>query len=113
MEVFTKYFRRLIQQNAGSIFSGRVAEPNGSYQLLATEMQKLRKDPEQADRIAEALDSNEGDLFRDFDLSHFMSHFQLDALAKMVLALACRSANKTDLRTKGTIRSTSSQLHHH
>ena len=103
MEVFTKYFRRLVQQNATQIFSrdGRAVESNGAYQILLTEMQKLRKDPEQASKIAESIDNNEGDLFRDFDLATFVSHFQLDPISKMALALACRSANKTDLRTKG------------
>ncbi|KAF2473358.1 Not1-domain-containing protein [Lindgomyces ingoldianus] len=102
MEVFAKYFRRLLQNNAGQIFptTGRTAEPNGSYQLLVTEMQKIKKDPEQAARIAESIDSPEGDLFRDFDLSAFMSHFQLDPIEKATLALAFRSANKADLRTK-------------
>ncbi|KAF2262786.1 Not1-domain-containing protein [Lojkania enalia] len=102
MEVFSKYFRRLLQNNAGQIFPspGRTAESNGSYNILAGEVQKLRKDPEQAGKIAESLDSTEGDLFRDFDLAAFMSHFQLDPLAKAALALACRSTSKTDLRTK-------------
>ena len=103
MEVFSKYFRRLLQNNAAQIFStgGRTAEPNGSYQILVTEVQKLRKDPEQAGKIAESIDTTEGDLFRDFDLATFVSHFQLDPIAKTVLALACRSATKADLRTKG------------
>jgi CCR4-NOT transcription complex subunit 1 len=103
MEVFTKYIRRLIQQNAAQIFQsgGRSAESNGTYQILMVEMQKLRKEPDQPVKVAEAIDSNEGDLFRDFDLSTFMMHFQLDPIAKMALAVACRSANKTDIRTKG------------
>lgn len=103
MEVFTKYMRRLIQQNAAQIFQSgaRSAESNGNYQMLVTEMQKLRNDPEQPARIAESIDSNEGDVFRDFDLSTFMDHFQLDPVSKAALALACRSANKSDLRAKG------------
>jgi len=64
-------------------------------------MQKLQKEPEQVAKIAESLNVNEGDLFRDFDLSTFMSHFQLDDISKTALALACRSASKADLRTKG------------
>lgn len=100
MEVFSKYFRRVLQNNAGHIFgnSSRNADPNGSYQILLTEMQKLRKDAEQADKIAESISSSEGDLFRDFDLATFVSHFKLDPLARTTLALACR---RTDLRTKG------------
>ncbi|KAF2746507.1 Not1-domain-containing protein [Sporormia fimetaria CBS 119925] len=103
MDVFTKYFRRLVSQNAAQIFNlttGRNAEPNGSYPLLVTEMQKLRSEPEQAAKIAESIDSNEGEQFRDFDLATFCSHFQLDPIANMSLALACRSAHKADIRAK-------------
>jgi CCR4-NOT transcription complex subunit 1 len=101
MEVFSKYFRRVLQNNAAQVFGtgARNADPNGSYQILATEMQKLRKDSEQADKIAESISSSEGDLFRDFDLSTLISHFKLDPIAKTMLALACR---RTELRQKGT-----------
>ena len=100
MEVFAKYFRRLLQNNAAQVFgsAGRNTDPNGSYQILVTEVQKLRTDPQQADKIAEAISSSEGDLFRDFDLATFVSHFQMDALSRAMLTLACR---KTDLRSKG------------
>jgi CCR4-NOT transcription complex subunit 1 len=103
MDVFVKYFRRLVQQNAAIIFQGggRSIDTNGLYPMIVTEMQKLWKDPEQPARIAESIDTNEGDLFRDFDLSGFMAHFELDPIAKTALALACRSASKTDIRTKG------------
>ncbi|KAJ4332039.1 CCR4-NOT core subunit cdc39 [Didymella glomerata] len=99
MEVFSKYFRRVLQNNAAQVFGsgGRNTDPNGSYQILVTEVQKLRTDPEQADKIAESLSSSEGDLFRDFDLAGFVSHFQLDPLSLAMLALACR---RTDLRSK-------------
>lgn len=102
MEVFSKYFRRVLQNNAAQIFGtgARNADSNGSYQILVTEVQKLRKEPEQADKIAEAISSNEGDLFRDFDLATFVAHFKLDPIAKTMLALACR---KTDLRSKGEL----------
>jgi CCR4-NOT transcription complex subunit 1 len=100
MEVFSKYFRRVLQNNAATIFGtgARDADPNGSYQILLTEIHKIRQDSEQADRIAESISSNEGDLFRDFDLAPFIAHFKLDSVAKTLLALACR---KTDLRPKG------------
>jgi CCR4-NOT transcription complex subunit 1 len=105
MEVFSKYFRRVVQNNATHIFGtgARNADPNGSYQILVTEMQKLRKEPEQADKIAESISSNEGDLFRDFDLPTFVAHFKLDPIAKTMLALACR---RTDLRSKGAFLDT-------
>lgn len=100
MEVFSKYFRRVLQNNAAQVFGSgsRNTDPNGSYQILVTEIQKLRKDPEQADKIAESISSSEGDLFRDFDLATFVSHFQMDPLSRAMLTLACR---KTDLRSKG------------
>jgi CCR4-NOT transcription complex subunit 1 len=90
----------VLQNNAAQVFGtgARSADPNGSYQILATEMQKLRRDPEQADKIAESISSSEGDLFRDFDLAAFISHFKLDPVAKTMLALACR---RTELRQKG------------
>lgn len=101
MEVFSKSFRRLLQNNAAHIFS--TGERSGSYPLLAEEMQKLRTDPEQAQRIAESIDSSEGDLFRDFDLAAFISHFQLDPLARTILAAACKSGSNADLRAKGIV----------
>ena len=102
MEVFSKYFRRVLQNNAAQVFGtgGRNTDPNGSYQILVTEVQKLRKDPEQADKIAESISSNEGDLFRDFDLATFVSHFQMDPLSRAMLTLACRM---TVLRPKGKL----------
>jgi CCR4-NOT transcription complex subunit 1 len=100
MEVFSKYFRRVLQNNAATIFGSgaRNADPNGSYQILLAEVHKIRKEPEQADKIAESISSSEGDLFRDFDLATFISHFKLDSVAKTMLALSCR---RTDLRSKG------------
>ncbi|KAF2198562.1 Not1-domain-containing protein [Delitschia confertaspora ATCC 74209] len=103
MEVFSKYFRRLLQNNAAQVFPtpGRNAEPNGSYAMLVTEVQKIRQDPQQAPKIAEAIDSHDGgDIFRDFDLSTFMAHFKLDPVAKTTLALAFKTASRADLRTK-------------
>ncbi len=109
MEVFTTLFRRLLQSNASAIFSGSARPPStpatdnaGQYKLLAEEVAKVSLDPQQADRIAQSLDTNESDLFRDFDLSTFMDHFRLNPFAKLALALSLRSASKPDLRLKGT-----------
>ncbi|KAJ4305510.1 CCR4-NOT core subunit cdc39 [Kalmusia sp. IMI 367209] len=102
MEVFSKYFRRLLLNNATHIFStgGRSTDPSGNYQILVTEMQKLRTDPEQALKIAESLNSPEGDLFREFDLSAFVSHFQLDIFSRAMLAAACKSGSNPDLKER-------------
>lgn len=105
MEVFSKYFRRLLQSNAPQIFPGSAkgGDNSGSYGLLVEEMHKITRDPQQAYKIAESIDTTEGDLFRDFDLSTFMEHFKLDPVAKTTLALACKTTSKTDLRTKGEL----------
>ncbi len=112
MEVYCKYFRRLLQTNAAQVLpgSGRAADTGGTYQLLVGEMQKITQDAQQAYKIAEAIDTQEGDLFRDFDLSTFMEHFKLDPVAKTILALAVKSASKQDLRTKGESKSSRPQL---
>ena len=102
MEVFTTYFRRLLQSNAPQIFSGSARTTDGgSYQLLVNEMQNLSLDVDQPTKIAESLDTTDGDVFREFDLSAFMDHFVLDPIARTSLALACRSVSKQDLKSKG------------
>lgn len=103
MEVFSKYFRRLLVGNSPQIFPGinRNVENPGNYQLLVQEMEKITQDPEQAPKIAEIIDTSEGDIFRDFDLSTFMDHFKLDALARTLLASAFVHVSKPDLKTKG------------
>jgi CCR4-NOT transcription complex subunit 1 len=103
MEVFSKYFRRLLVGNSPQIFPGikRNVENPGNYQLLVQEMEKINLDPRQAARIAETIDTSEGDIFRDFDLSTFIEHFRLDALAKTLLASAFLHVSNPDLKTKG------------
>ncbi|PYH43324.1 CCR4-NOT core subunit CDC39 [Aspergillus saccharolyticus JOP 1030-1] len=102
MEVFSKYFRRLLTGNAPQIFPGvnKSVENAGNYPLLVQEMEKVSQDIEQAQKIAETVDTSEGDIFRDFDLSTFLDHFKLDPLVKVSLALAFKTANKSDLRAK-------------
>lgn len=103
MEVFSKYFRRLLTGNAPQIFPGvnKSVENAGNYPLLVQEMQQVTQDMDQAQKIAETVDMSEGDIFRDFDLSTFLDHFKLDPLAKVALALAFKMATKSDLRAKG------------
>lgn len=103
MEVFSKYFRRLLTGNAPQIFPGvnKSVENAGNYPLLIQEMQKVSQDIEQAQKIAETIDSSEGDIFRDFDFSTFLDHFKLDPISKVALALAFKTAKKSDLRAKG------------
>jgi CCR4-NOT transcription complex subunit 1 len=104
MEVYSKYFSRLVVGNAPQIFPGSlnrtVANP-GNYQLLVNEVRKVSHDVEQAGKIAESIETATEDVFRDFDLSTFMEHFKLDALEKTILALAVKTGTRLDLKTKG------------
>lgn len=103
MEVFQKYFTRLVVGNAPQIFPGinrNVANP-ANYQVLVNEMRKISEDGDQARKIAESIETANEDLFRDFDLSTFMEHFKLDALQKTILALAFKYCTRSDLKTKG------------
>ncbi|PHH89694.1 hypothetical protein CDD83_5475 [Cordyceps sp. RAO-2017] len=102
MEVFSKYFTRLVAGNAPQIFPGLnrpVANP-GNYHILVAEMRKIAHDADQASKIAESVESGTEDIFRDFDLSTFMEHFKLDALEKTLLALAFKTGSRSDLKTK-------------
>lgn len=107
MEVFSKYFRRLLTGNAPQIFPGvnKSVENAGNYPLLVQELQKVSSDMEQSQKIAETVDTSEGDIFRDFDLSTFLDHFRLDPVVKVALALAFKLTSKSDLRAKGMFAS--------
>ncbi|KAH8666309.1 CCR4-Not complex component, Not1-domain-containing protein [Xylariales sp. PMI_506] len=104
MEVFSKYFARLVTQNAATIFPGsgssRAPSNSGNYSFLQMEMSKISHDLNQATKVAEAIESGTEDIFRDFDLSTFMEHFKLDALEKTILALAFKFGSRSDLKTK-------------
>ncbi|KAJ8607709.1 hypothetical protein MRB53_040097 [Persea americana] len=101
MDVFTKYFRRLLQNNSATVWpSLRNGESGPTYQLLVTEVQNVSQDAQQSAKIVEAIDGGEGDLYRDFDLSTFMEHFKLGPIAKIILATAFKKASRSDLRTK-------------
>jgi hypothetical protein len=104
MEVFQKYFSRLVVGNAPQIFPGinRSVANSGNYQILVNEVRKVSRDVDQARKIAESIETANDDLFRDFDLSTFMEHFKLDALDKTVLALAFKHSSRQDLKTKGS-----------
>jgi hypothetical protein len=109
MEVFQKYFSRLVVGNAPQIFPGinRSVANSGNYQILVNEVRKVSHDVDQAGKIADSIETANDDLFRDFDLSTFMEHFKLDALEKTVLALAFKTGSRQDLKTKGWLTRTS------
>jgi CCR4-NOT transcription complex subunit 1 len=102
--VYTKYFGRLVSSNASRIFqkenSKNADSTAANYQLLDEELRKVLIDQNQAPKIAETIATAEGDIYRDFDLITFIKHFQLDPVANTILAIAFRSCNRADLRTK-------------
>lgn len=57
---------------------------------------------DQASKIAESLDTSEGEVFKDFDLVRFLDHFDLNPVIQMSLLLACQYVMKQDLKLKGT-----------
>lgn len=105
MENFPKYFRRLLVGNSPQIFPGinRNVENPANYPILVREMEKITEDPDQAYKIADAIDTSEGDIFRDFDLNTFVNHFRLNAYAKTLLASALVRSSRHDLKSKGVL----------
>ena len=106
MDVFPKFFRRLVSGNASKVFPGANIKASenagaGSYQILVEEMQKVLKDTSQAQKIAESIDEGDGDIFRDFDLIPFVEHFDVGPVAETALCIAFRTCTKTDLHNKG------------
>ena len=104
MEVFSKYFRRLVSGNASLIFPGlnnKTSENAGNYRILVDELGKVLTDPGQALKIAEAVDGSDGDIFRDFDLATFVEHFKLDPVAICALGFAFRRCTRVELKNKG------------
>ena len=103
MEKFSLYFRRLVQGNSPQIFPGitRSVENAGNYPLLVQEMNKITLDPEQAHKIALALDTVEPDVFRDFDVTTFVHHFKLNSYGKTLLGSALLHVTRRDLLHKG------------
>ncbi|KAI8303201.1 CCR4-NOT transcription complex subunit [Colletotrichum sp. SAR11_240] len=101
MEVFAKYFTRLVAAHAAHIFHGQPRPGgNGNFHLLVNEMKKISHDVNQANKIAESIETGTEDIFRDFDMSTFMEAFKLDALEKTILALAFKMGSRSDLKTK-------------
>lgn len=105
MDAFLKYFRQLVHLNSQRIFS---TPPSGkkfpTLPIISDEMRKLERDTEQALKIAESLDTSEGDPFSDFDLNAFLNHFEASVPARLSLALAVKSkCKKEDLKVKGEV----------
>ena len=102
MEVFTKYFRRLVINNQVHIWGNVRPSETGTYGILDAEVQKISTEPSQAVKIVEAVEfgDKDGDVFKDFDMSTFMDHFSLKPIGKVALASAFKKSSKSDQRAK-------------
>lgn len=104
MEVFHKFFRRLVTSHAHTIFSPISKQPDNpsSYRLLAQHVKEIANSPEDSKaKFADCITSSDNDPFRDFDLHVFMRHFDLDGLERTILALGFASSPRVDLSSKG------------
>lgn len=104
MEVFPSYFKRLLVGNAAQIFpsgKNRTVENSANYPLLVEEVSKGSQNFDQARQIAEVIDGADGDIFKDFDLETFLSHFNLDPIGLTIFASAFSKVSKPELRAKG------------
>lgn len=102
MENFAKYFRRLLTANSPQVFPGisRNVENAANYPLLVQEMDRIKTDPAQATRIAEAMEAAEGDISREFDLALLVQHFKLDPFSTTLLASAFTRLARSELRSR-------------
>ncbi|KAI6918587.1 Not1-domain-containing protein, partial [Hortaea werneckii] len=98
MELFETYFKRLLHNSCSLVFP-KETRPGGSsaesHQMLAQELDKIATDPQQAEKVAQALDVAEGS---NFNYEAFIEHFQLGPLPKTALLLATRTVAKSDQR---------------
>ena len=103
MEVYSQFIRKLLVSNSSFIFpaDGQRGERSGNYGLLVEQMQKITQDPQQAIKIAEAIEPADESIFRDFDLSALLDHFKLDPFARLLLGAAFIRSSKDDLALKG------------
>ena len=106
MDVFPKFFRRLVSGNASKLFPGANIKASenagaGSYQILVEEMQKVFTGVSLLRELSTTIDEGDGDIFRDFDLVTFLDHFGLGPISETALCIAFRACNKADLRNKG------------
>ncbi|KAJ9137681.1 CCR4-NOT transcription complex subunit [Pleurostoma richardsiae] len=65
-----------------------------------SERAKLSHDINQAAKVAKTVETMSPGIIRDVDLPSVLDHFKLDAVEKMILALAFRLGSCPDLRTK-------------
>jgi len=104
MEVYHKFFRRLVASHSNTIFSPISKQPDNpsEYRLLIQHVKALANSPEEAKvKFADCIGSLDNQIFHDFDLSVFMRHFDLDGLERSILALGFESSAKPELQSKG------------
>lgn len=103
MEVYHKFLRRLVTSHANTIFSPISKPPDNpsEYRLLVQHVKELASSPEDSQtKFADCISSSDNGVFRDFDLTVFMRHFDLDGLERTILSLGFKSSTRAELRSK-------------
>ncbi|RPB11593.1 Not1-domain-containing protein [Morchella conica CCBAS932] len=109
MEINQKVMRKIITNNYTYIMSSSSSRsfensPSSSHRILAEGIKELASLPHEVkDKFVDVITpvTPDGEVFRDFDVSMFFSHFGLDSLQKCVLAVGLKSSPRADLRNKG------------
>jgi CCR4-NOT transcription complex subunit 1 len=110
IDTYLHFIRRLIVQCQGRLIqgpshphvphSGTSAHDPGAaltFRLLVHETQRLARDPFLADRLRDALDRGEGEVFRTFDVNRFVDRLGLRPTERLVLASALVKAGRKEL----------------
>jgi CCR4-NOT transcription complex subunit 1 len=103
VDTYLHFIRRLIVQCqprlAGATNPQHANDPGAqlTFRLLVQETSRLTRDPFLADRLRDALDRGEGEVFRTFDLARFVQRLDLRPLERLILGSALIHAGRKEL----------------
>ncbi|KAK9365989.1 hypothetical protein V1509DRAFT_674546 [Lipomyces kononenkoae] len=93
LEVYQKYFRRLVS----TVSSSRPQDNPAIKRLLEEEINILCSNPALSYRFADSVSTPDNDAFREFKLQEFFNNFRLDAFDRTVLCLSLKRSSNQDL----------------
>lgn len=103
-EAYVTKIRKFIDTSSPRLFQGNNGpqDPTGLvFRILVDEIKTIASKPSLASRFQVALNTEQPQVFRNFDFERFCEHIGLDALEKSVLALSLLESPKSDLQQKG------------